>query len=401
MTTIDFITDKISAIAENTNLCPEYISKGSYGSVTKFSNMQSVKIVTSSQTSSSTITLSFPTYIMKVSETLDKGFVRFWLVNKKTNKEVLITDDNKKNKLKPGDYIKVVITNSLFGEAIISQFLSEIFTSGISPHFVIAFGYSTCSSNDLLYLEDLSIKNTEGEYISSLENFSKYTVYKELDITEELIDHLIISVLHSLFIVQYNYKMLHYDIYLRNIFIKDVVSTSGNDGLSKYFRGLDMSKIKYIEYKLKTSDNKEFSLYTKFYGFLIKLGDFSVSSIAVKDQIVIINDQTGAYNNNILSTYYPNYPFDYDKYFPDYFYFLREMVTEFGGISNALIYLIQNVPELKNKTFSAYSIYQTISSKDKFMNVNDILNLSCFNKYKVKNTNIKPEEILVVEYKVK
>ena len=294
--------------------------------------------------------------------------------------------------------ILIKSNSSISSEMLISLLISSLFIDGISPHFVVTLGVTTSGIKPKILYENLitkidikevsimSVYNPKNSiYVTDIDNIINYFKYKKLKISEQLIDHCIISVLHSMYLLYSIFNFIHGDLHARNIFIKDISK-------GKYFQGKETKNIKYIQYKI----NNDVSLYTKFYGFFLKIGDFGLSKLAMKRKngkfIYITNT-----SNTIFKEIYPNYPFKYKNHYPDYFYFIRFMARNFIGISKLISDLSTKLPELSTQPY-ILNFVQFINIK-KLINLDEILTSNMFNKYKNKYKGMNKSNTLVVNYK--
>ena len=295
--------------------------------------------------------------------------------------------------------VQVKLYSTMVGEMIISKLISSLFTDGVSPHFVVTHG-GTNTGSKIIY-ENLITKikhnknyyysEKEGhEYITNIDSILSYFYHKKLDLSEELVDHCIISIMHSMYLLTTVFKFIHTDLHVRNIFIKDVDK-------DKYFDDRSNYDIKYIEYKI----NKNISLYTRFYGFFLKIGDFGLSKLAMKRKngtyISFENvPHKSDYVRNKINKLYPNYPFEYEKHYPDYFHFIRFMSNDFIGISKLLLDLRTKLPELSTQPY-ILNFVQFINIK-KILNLDEILTSNMFKKYRCKFKGMNKSNTLVVNY---
>ena len=274
---------------------------------------------------------------------------------------------------------KILYLNHPGGEAFISYIFSKCFIDGLTPHFPIYYEWSMCATYAIIMYENLSTK-FKDTYISSLDNYHELFQYLSQPITAELIEYCIISILHTIYIMQYNFSTIHGDIAMRNILIKLIDN-------KPYFRGKNMKKIKYFEYVI----NEDTSLYVPFkYGFLLKIGDFGSTINYINNKIVInvLDQQLGGMH--IVQKYYPEYPKDYDVHFPDYYVLLREFVYHFGGISDILINLIRKLPP---QPMNNYSLLEY--DKKTTWNVDKILTDKIFAKYHTKPDDFDEHHIKI------
>ena len=248
-------------------------------------------------------------------------------------------------------------------EGLISVIISSLFTDGITPHIPLCFGSSDCDGETIILFENLIAGNTEPEYgdygfITNLQHYHEYAQKNNIKINEEFIDYIVIQILHTIYILQDKFSMIHLDIYLRNIYIKDF--NNGNKN-KPYFNGVIFEKkIKYLKYLIPGSD----PIYLPFdkFKFIVKVGDFGISTINIttpdNKNIIFYIEYDGLFDRSIIiKNNFPNYPNDYrDNHFPDYFFILRDLLQEFGCISELLIRLNRELPEISDKFYSRYEL---------------------------------------------
>lgn len=287
-----------------------------------------------------------------------------------------IENHNIKKSGKTG-YVVLRIVNSMLGEGLISGIISRIFTNGISPHVPICLGFSSCEDHNIILMENLMTTGKEGQVLTDFSDYYDYFVrYRKMKMSSEVINSCIIQFLHTLFVLQKNLSAIHADMWFGNIFIKDLKKGE------KYFRGLDLTKYDYFQYLLPSGK----SLYVPNMGFILKLGDYGLSTIKTGRLVIINNSHYKGTGDLILRRYYPGYPKDYTKYFPDYFNIFREMLAEFGLKSKLLFDIITNVPILRDKFRLKYERLEAIKKSDVY-NSDTILGLDIFSNYHKRPTD--------------
>jgi hypothetical protein len=397
-------------IINNKIYCVREVGRGSFGKIliNKIPNRVKINV---SDLNGKIGTIDMESIAVKVGHNEENSYYKYHLLQFKGSKLIKkreITSENidtllRKISKKYRYVIQVTIYNMIVGEGLSALLVSSLFTNGISPHFPICFGFSNCEAETVILFENLSInvciENCQTPtFISNFMDHQEFFKSRNIEITEGLIDYCILSILHSLFVLQYNFKLIHLDVFFRNIFIKDLREEK------QYFRGIDMSKIEYLEYIIPDSKGKEFSLFMPFqkYKFILKLGDFGIS-VMESSNTIIINELDGVLSKkNIIDKYYPSYPSDYKRHFPDYFYILRDFLREFGGISDTLIDLNRKVPEVSTKSYSQYIMLKGIDLT-KTLNSNEILEMEMFNKYRKIPVNyevlLREKKIMKIYYK--
>jgi len=275
--------------------------------------------------------LEFNNFVAKFS--IENGPVK---INIKKGKLYFITNENP------------------IGEAIVSMILSSLFFKGITPHITCCLGFSVCNENNEsvteIFYEPLIVKlpNKNDEYISDskgfITNLTELPIYfKSIGLTQQpqkletAIDSMLIALFHTMFTLQYNFNLIHFDLYVRNIFMKVFDN-------SPYFMGNNMNTFKYFCYKFPNKIN----LYIENPGFIIKIGDFGLCMMSITDKIIFENNNTTNQSEKILKKYYPNYP-NVKKFIPDYIFIIRSFAYMFGLASSRLLTkLLLKIPALSN-----------------------------------------------------
>jgi len=387
------ITKKILSLPNllsNTEYCSVYIGKGSFGrvNVNKVPSSAEIKLdnvenkITIDSLAAKTINIndaSISYFIINlVYYNKKERLKKTRTIIDKTN----IFDLKKVKKLSTNDaMINMFFHENGLGEGMIAVFISKLFTEGITPHVTLCCGFSDCKDHIIIMYENLSCKTYSDRYVSNFSQYARFFQYKKLLIDEELINYCLISILHTISVIQKKFKMFHSDIHIGNIFIKNT-----NDKL--YFNGMNMNKIDYIEYIYR--DGSLFLPYKK-YKFILKVGDFGLSTIQHKDIIIINHDSNFCDREKMIKRDYPNYPYDYDNKFPDYFLILRDLLMEFGGISELLYSIHRKIPIMnKGIRWNFMGGMDNLLDKKMLITIDDIFNFTEFDKYR-----IKPEGVIL------
>jgi len=353
----------------NTDLCSIKLGEGSFG-VLHANNIPSrIDIIGEN-------TMVFKNIVYKKGLKRDADNIKFYTKN---------------NKL-------YVVSYNLYGEAFVSMLVSNLFIRDVSPHFPVSFGFSRCDDKILILFENLMNELENGDMATTFYDISAYLKDRNIRITEELIDHLIISLLHSVFVLNYNFKMIHFDIYERNIFIKEFKENE------QYFMGKDMTQIKYFAYQLP--DGK--IIYTKNFGFIIKIGDFGLATMNI-GKIIISNNTK--YDNflALIHHFYPSYPNNIKHFLPEYYLFLRSFIRTFGlSTSKILLELLTSTPILNDHLEYDIDFLSASMNSDKknvpkinldnVIEPNIILSSNLFDKYRVKPDDSTKDNTVFIKY---
>jgi hypothetical protein len=379
--------DIINSLISNDVYCPSQIGEGSFGKV--YTN----KIPTEYKLqlkNGKTIILRY--LVAKHSNDIENESFTFRTIIYSNGKKTIRKGTEygeKKRKKDENKYLLLKAYNTTIGEGLISVIVSKLFIDGISPHFPICIGFSRCDEYNVSVMENLSIKTKDG-IVTDFNKYHEYfTVYKGIKMTAEIIDISIIMILHSIFVLQYNFSFIHMDIMFRNILIKDLKKGE------QYFRGEDMTKYDYFEYIIPFRD-KMMSIYVPNKGFILKIGDYGTSMMSAGKLIIDNKDDGTVSKSTLINKYYPNYPTDYERHFPDYLFIIREFLWEFGYISPLIFDLVTRVPILSDKPLTRFALLEDIDM-EKSMNANEILAMNIFSKY-----HKKPNKgnILTINYKI-
>lgn len=371
-----FLKDLIS----NNKFCHHYLTEGAYGIVTVFDPRLPIKYRFNNGK-----TLSFKSIAMKTS-----------IIDKYSQLSIKIKDDQ----------ILIDADEHAIGEALAAMIISSLFFKGITPHITACLGFSHCKNdkdNVNIFYENLIVKlpdinkdfiNNVSNIITNFAEMPRYLKAHGFDGSkrESAIDSIIISMLHTLFVLQFNFKFMHFDLYSRNIFIKQFDD-------EPYFRGLNMKKIKYFVYQLPN----DLFLYVPNHGFIIKIGDVGMSLLSIIDKIIISSDNSFKAVKKIKTKYFNDYP--KIKYFiPDYFILLRSFVTIFGLTSSELLRnLLLNIPVLCDSDEISISVTEGTIDVDlsKIPSLESILSdKRYFKKYMKKPFDLTSSNSLHILYKL-
>lgn len=184
--------------------------------------------------------------------------------------------------------------NIPFVEIISSLLVSELYLQEITPHFLFFGGFSLCKEKHFLknttktsvpvfklFYEKIVKKLKEPAiiykhfadyqmpYIIDMGTYLDFLLQKNKNIDPKILDSMIISIFHSLFIIQNEFNMLHNDLHLGNIFISWL--DEKNDSYS-----ISLKNKKYFAYKIH---NKTY--YIPNFGWIIKIADLGFSSFSL------------------------------------------------------------------------------------------------------------------------
>lgn len=247
-----------------------------------------------------------------------------------------------------GDKVRFVTVENPVGEAIVSIIISSLFFRGVTPHVICCLGYSVCEQSTEIYYEQLivDVPHKEKRYVSDkdgfITNLMDLSVYfKAIGLTnnkeklEAAIDSMLIALFHTMFILQHNFKLVHFDLFVRNMFMKVFDDTP-------YFMGHKMKSFKYFCYKFPG----KVRLYTKNPGFILKIGDFGLSMMSVDDKVIFENNNETKQSTILFNKYYRDYP-NVNKFIPDYIFVIRAFAHMFGLASSRLLRkLLLEVPAI-------------------------------------------------------
>ncbi len=185
----------------------------------------------------------------------DQVYPFYFSVSKDGKIRIVDTD----NKPEVGGFASEVIANML---------CTELFRR-VSPHFVYLADFSYCGNRFEYYFENLNFDhktpNGQIKLMSSLWDHLYTWQNENVNVTEDMMSGLILSVFHSLHLMRINFDMNHYDLHAGNVYIKVL-----ND--EKYFAGENMLKYKYFAYHV---GNKIY--YVQNPGFIVKIGDLGLA----------------------------------------------------------------------------------------------------------------------------
>ena len=377
------ITSLLFKLLINNEFCSVYVSEGSFGKVSinkipkdfiiKLSNGKRIKL------QNIAIKNNIDNFTDRREYEMNQAEISVTQKDKK-HKTAYITklDDIKNINVTKDSLITLHFLDNLGGEGLSSLLISKLFEYGITPHVPICGGFSNCEEQNLILYENFLYITKDGKTVSNLNDYLKYFIDRKIEITEDLVDYIIISLLHTLMIIQNNFRLLHSDMYFRNVFIKDCTDNVN------YFNGIKMKNYDYIEYIIPKS--KKGSLFLPFgkWKFILKVGDYGLSVMNYKNIVIINNSNEAIDRKSLVNLHYPNYPKGYDqRQFPDYFFIIRDLLQEFGGTSDLLIDLIRNVPILNKGLYLKYALLSGVNL-NKTMNIADVLEMDIFDKYRIK-----------------
>jgi serine/threonine protein kinase len=170
------------------------------------------------------------------------------------------------------------IVSELLNGALVTSFSDK----GITPHFVRQICFFSCNDRCYLVYEFCGYRLRNGKY-RSITLFQIPKILKTA-LTEEVVMELLFAILHSLWLAQKQFGLVHYDLKPDNIFVQPITSVS-------QFNGSDLSKIDYFGYCLSDPDGHNYCYYIKNRGYLLKIGDYGT---AVSTRVPRQDGQTAA-----------------------------------------------------------------------------------------------------------
>ena len=160
-----------------------------------------------------------------------------------------------------------VESSSMVGEGFASMLLSELFTNGISPHFVVSFGFT----ESLLFMEYCG--DQDGTVNLSEFAVKRYFTDKQMPTAE--IDAIVIAILHTLMLGWERYRFIDTDLHDGNLLFVPFKNTD------PYYQGKNGAAIKYVQYILDNPNaESDTILYVQNYGYIVKIIDYGVGSIS-------------------------------------------------------------------------------------------------------------------------
>jgi hypothetical protein len=230
------------------------------------------------------------------------------------------------------EYLYLITSSHIFGEAVAAALVSHFFTSKITPHVVVSLGHSLCPEHAIILYENLTYGN---EKYSDFRDFTYFCRNSGIRIDGEMLNGFIIQMLHTLFILNTRLSLIHFDLEDRNIFLKFL-----KEGESYYTE--NPLEHDYLVYHLP--ENKK--IYLKNSGIWLKIGDLGGSVLSL-GQLVLENNFGSDRNNTAkIRKFYPNYPKRVEKFLPDSYSFIRRLMFKFGIFSDLIYRLVTQVPLL-------------------------------------------------------
>jgi hypothetical protein len=272
---------------------------------------------------------------------------------------------------------------TLLGEGIIMLILNSILT--ISPHIVKCYDFSICDGgNDVLALEDVTNHSPKimKNITHTLNKIHGFATLHNLNINSEFIDLILVQVLHTLYLLNSIFKLIHFDLHEDNIFIYK---------LSHNFN----QKYKYFQYEI----NRDLSIYIANHGYILKLSDFGFTTISISNVVIssISKSDSGISITPAIWTTYPDKPYNF---YPDYLEVLRGLFYVFGPISPILIKILENLGDLKTAILGTvkkfperYNNLQNTPSAEKLLK-------TFFGDYYKKPKDCKQSNTFKIGYKI-
>ena len=163
------------------------------------------------------------------------------------------------------EYLYLITSSHIFGEAVAAALVSHLFTTKITPHVVVSLGHALCPGSDespehsIVLYENLTYGN---EKYSDFRDFTYYCRNTGIRIDGDMLNGFIIQMLHTLFVLNTRLSLIHFDLEDRNIFLKFL-----KEGESYYTE--NPLEHDYLVYHLP--ENKK--IYLKNSGIWLKIGD--------------------------------------------------------------------------------------------------------------------------------
>jgi hypothetical protein len=287
-----------------------------------------------------------------------------------SNNNIIFYKKNKKN--------VVEFLSSGIGEIIVGKIINKLFFNHINPHFIITLGYSTCNKIIKINMENLEFGINR---YTNFSNISNYLKDKHERLSGDILDSVIISILHSSFVLEYNFSFIHFDLHYGNIFIKEFDTNN-------YFKGTNMKKIKYLTYLLPSGKK----IYLKNYGFIIKIGDFDACALSLKNISIVCNQNADAEVGNLLYKIHNKYP-KLEKnekgYIPGYYPLIGDFIQHAIKKTELIDSLYNEIPNFfrNNQYFTELNRLEKEDIK-KMTPIDELLSSKMFNKY-----NKKPKDL--------
>lgn len=266
-------------------------------------------------------------------------------------------------------------------EGIITMLFSELFTDGISPHFVVCFGFNS----RIIFLELCRSK----EQYTTIDKWAEYLYTHKLHASTLDIDALFIAILHSLMIAYNKYKLCHVDLHIGNLYLQDF------SGDNVYYQGKCGKNIRYFIYEL--SDGK---LYLPNPGYIAKIADFGFSAIRLPvSNYVFISDDEGDMVSSSLDKIYPNYLYGNKDNYHFVNYSIFRNVVRFLGICESKIaeHVLTKIPLFIYEPEQTYIGYH--ETKYDMISPDEILEMNIFDKYRMRPVDLTDKNSIEIYYK--
>ena len=229
-------------------------------------------------------------------------------------------------------------------EIIVNTMLNEFLIQKISPHFLTFGGFSLCKISAFppskpnekfplfqLFFEKI-FKSTPERYISfrdfmdvshhsiiQLDSFLLYHQQTYHTIDPVLIDSVLISVLHSLHIMNSSFHITHNDLHIGNIFIS--FFSEAKDSFSR-----ELTNKKYFGYVVPHESNPDLDeiYYLPNLQWIVKIADFGFSSFSLP-HFAGISQDTSYFRSKRTLFYNPEFPQINQHSIPDYLLLFRDL----------------------------------------------------------------------------
>ncbi len=242
-------------------------------------------------------------------------------------------------------YLYMINSGDPFGEVVLGTIVSNLFYDKITPHVVALLGHSKCSEGTEIVYENLTYGNADSGIAGDFRQFGYYMRKMNKKVSGEMLDSFIIQIFHTIFVLNSRFKLIHFDLEDRNIFVKELTD-------DPYYGVESMLEYDYLVYHLP--DGKK--LYTKNNGYLLKIGDLG-GSVANYGKLIIENNFASSnLNSQKIRKFYPNYP-KVGNFLPDAYSFVRRLAFKFGLHGSLLFKMLTQIPFLTDMLVDEDMIY--------------------------------------------
>jgi len=212
--------------------------------------------------------------------------------------------------------------NDWLSEVIISALMSKLLVNNTSPHFLYYYAFYTCnyansknknfkdSYNGYVLMQgvDTSFSEMLMNNIRLIDLKYKYNVQernKKIKMFLEKLSIFLFQIFHTIYIMQYEYSMVHNDLHVANILVQNI-------NINTKYNGEQLEDIDYFEYII---GNKRY--YVPNSNVLLKIVDFGYSAIYKEPQVISkrIHDKVVTRYGNTFNTHV------------DILYFFKDIVT--------------------------------------------------------------------------